>query len=285
MPASPGDALLQIGPVVLRWYPLLIALGIFAAIHLLGRELERKGYESELASNMAIIVVPSAIVGARIYHVVTTYERYADDWVAALQIWRGGIGMPGAVIGGAIALWLSARYWGIPWPLDFDGIAPGLILAQAIGRWGNYFNQELFGGPTTLPWGLAIDPRFRPGDFAEVTHFHPTFLYESLWNLGLFLLLWYLRPLDRWWPRGTATLIYLVGYGLVRFWLETVRIDPAMLLGPWQLGTDLTLGPWRPNQVTSSVTLLVFGPWLGYHLWRSWRTHGPPSLGAQRLPT
>ena len=173
MPPPPSDALLQIGPLVLRWYPLLIALGIFVAMHLTGRELERKGYSYDLSSAMAIVVVPLAIIGARLYHVITTYEHYTDNWLRALQIWQGGIGMPGAIAGGALGLFIMSRYYRLPWQVSFDSIAPGLILAQAIGRWGNYFNQELFGGPTMLPWGLFVDAAYRPAEFAGVEQLSP----------------------------------------------------------------------------------------------------------------
>lgn len=277
MPPPPSDALLQIGPLVLRWYPLLIALGIFVAMHLTGRELERKGYSYDLSSAMAIVVVPLAIIGARLYHVITTYEHYTDNWVRAFQIWQGGIGMPGAIAGGALGLFIMSRYYRLPWQVSFDSIAPGLILAQAIGRWGNYFNQELFGGPTMLPWGLFVDAAYRPAEFAGVERFHPTFLYEFLWNVALFALLWYLRPLDRWWPRGTATLVYLSGYGLVRLWLETVRIDTALLFGPIQLG-EAVLGPWRHNFLLGGLAFVVFGGWLAYRLYTTWRERGPPPL-------
>lgn len=276
MPASPGESLLQIGPILIRWYPLLIAIGIYIAMHLTGRELERKGYSYDLSSAMAIFVVPLAIVGARVYHVATSYSHYSDNWLRALQIWNGGIGMPGAILGGALGLWLTSRYYHVPWQLTFDAVTPGLILAQAIGRWGNYFNQELFGGPTTLPWGLYVDAIYRPAQFAHIEQFHPTFLYESLWNVGLFGLLWYLRPLDRWWPSGTATLVYLTGYGMVRFWLETVRVDPALLLGPFQISETIVLGPWRHNFLVGGLTTLIFGSWLAYRLYSTWLAHGAP---------
>ena len=278
----PSEALLGIGPLVLRWYPLLIALGIFVAMHLTGRELERKGYSYDLSSAMAIVVVPLAIIGARFYHVITTYEHYTDNWIRALQIWHGGIGMPGAIAGGALGLFIMSRYYRLPWQVTFDAIAPGLILAQAIGRWGNYFNQELFGGPTMLPWGLEVTARL-PAEFADIERFHPTFLYECLWNVALFALLWYLRPLDRWWPRGTATLVYLSGYGLVRLWLETVRIDTALLFGPIQLG-EAVFGPWRHNFLLGGLAFLVFGGWLAYRLYTTWRERGPPPLFAATTP-
>ena len=283
MPPPPSDALLQIGPLVLRWYPLLIALGIFVAMHLTGRELERKGYSYDLSSAMAIVVVPLAIIGARLYHVITTYEHYTDNWLRALQIWHGGIGMPGAIAGGALGLFIMSRYYRLPWQVTFDSIVPGLILAQAIGRWGNYFNQELFGGRRCSRGGCTWMPPTGRQNLRALNASNPTFLYEFLWNVALFALLWYLRPLDRWWPRGTATLIYLSGYGLVRLWLETVRIDTALLFGPIQLG-EAVLGPWRHNFLLGGLAFLVFGAWLAYRLYTTWRERGPPPLFAATTP-
>lgn len=225
---SPSTGELSIGPLHLRAYGLMIALGVIAAIWLLGRQLERKRIGTpDDASSIGIWGVAAGIVGARLYHVATDWDRFSDNLTAIPKIWEGGLGIPGGLLLGILAgAWQSKRR-GIPPAMLLTCAAPAIPLAQAIGRWGNWFNQELYGRPTDLPWGLKIDdpPGFPPG-----TTFHPAFLYESLWNLGLVaVLLWIDRKL-RLGP-GRLMAVYVMGYGAGRFWIEGLRIDPATDVG------------------------------------------------------
>ena len=243
IPASPGPFVFQAGPFGLRWYGLLIAIGIGLAIWIGRREFRRRGWDPEGVYTIALWCVPAGIIGARLYHVLTDWHRFEDDLGSIVMIQQGGLGMPGVIVGGAIGAWIGARRIGRPALGVFDCVAPGLILAQALGRWGNYFNQELFGGPSTLPWAVTIDPAFRPAEYASYTTFVPTFLYESLWHLGVFaVLLAVIIP--RLWNRvrpGTIFAFYLLLYGIGRIWIETLRVDPAreilgVRLNDWVFG-------------------------------------------------
>ncbi|MGI9117519.1 MAG: prolipoprotein diacylglyceryl transferase [Gaiellales bacterium] len=248
IPASPGPYVFQIGTFGLRWYGFLIAVGIALAIWLARREFRRRGLDPEHVYAIALWTVPAGIIGARLYHVITDWHLFSGHPEKIILIQQGGLGLPGVIAGGALGAWIGARRCGIGFGTVADCIAPGLILAQALGRWGNYFNQELFGGPTTLPWGLEIDPAFRPVQYAADATFQPTFLYESLWNLGVFaLLLAVIIP--RLWDRvrpGTIFAAYLVLYGIGRIWVERLRIDPAHViagvrLNDWVFGIVVIL--------------------------------------------
>jgi prolipoprotein diacylglyceryl transferase len=172
--------------------------------------------------------VPAGIIGARIYHVATDFDRYRDDLASAVEIWSGGLGIWGAISGGALGAILACRRHGYPVGLLADAIAPALLVAQAIGRVGNYFNQELFGRPTDLPWALEIDAEHRPDGFLEFETFHPTFLYEALWNLALAALIVVVGGrLTRGSARGAQFALYVMGYTVGRLMIELVRIDPA----------------------------------------------------------
>jgi prolipoprotein diacylglyceryl transferase len=251
MPAPYSPFLLDLGFFQLRWYSVCIVVGIALAIWLTKREFARRGYSPDLVDDFAYVVVPLGIIGGRLYHVFTTLDLYKDDWLAALQIWRGGLGIYGAVIAGTIGVAIVARWRRMPFTVVTDCIAPGLILAQAIGRWGNYFNQEIFGPPTDLPWGLYVDPAYRPAAYAAFERFHPTFLYESIWDLliGL-LLLWLSRRYWRTWLPGTLTLLYVAAYSFGRFLLENLKVDDVLMIGPY-----------RFNLFTSGGAFLVFGIW------------------------
>jgi prolipoprotein diacylglyceryl transferase len=223
---SPSRGVVHLGPFPLRAYALCILLGIFAAIFLAGRRWEARGGERRTISDIAVWAVPGGLVGARLYHVATDYQLYDDRPLDALRIWDGGLGIWGGVAGGALTAWFVARRWDIDfWGLA-DAAAPALALAQAIGRWGNWFNQELFGRPTSLPWGLEIDPQNRPDGYGASGTFHPTFLYESLWNLvvvGIVLVVEKRVSLRK----GRLFAVYVAAYTFGRFWIELLRIDPA----------------------------------------------------------
>lgn len=229
-PAPPADGI-SIGPLDLRAYGLMIALGVIAAVWLLGRRLvAADAGTSDDASSIGIWGVVGGLIGARLYHVVTEWDRFADDLARIPQIWKGGLGIPGGLALGIVAGVWRARRLGLSIPAVLTAAAPAIPLAQAIGRWGNWFNQELFGRATDLPWALSVDPAYLPDGAAIGTTFHPTFLYESLWNLalaGALILLDRRRPLGG----GRLMAVYVAGYGVGRFWVEGLRIDPADSLG------------------------------------------------------
>jgi phosphatidylglycerol:prolipoprotein diacylglycerol transferase len=250
LPSPPSPVMFQVGPFALRYYGLCIALGIIVATWLSGRELERKGYDGALALDSLFYIVPPGFVGARLYHVITDYHLYAENpFPGIFAVWNGGLGIYGAVVGGFIGLLIFARIRSIsPWAFA-DAAAPGLVLAQAIGRWGNYFNQELFGRPSDLPWAIRISPENRPADFADAASFHPTFLYESVWDVVVCLiLLWGARRFAGRLKDGDVFLLYVCLYSVGRFFVETLRVDPAFIIG----------GTIRGNLFVSSVLALGF---------------------------
>ena len=231
IPAPPFDDI-GFGPVNFRLYGLLIAIGVLAAVAISQRRWSRWGGDSEDIVTVAIWAVPAGLIGARLYHVLTDWGTLYDDgrWPEAFKIWQGGLGIPGGVLlGGLVGVIVAKRIVPSAGRLA-DAVAAGIPVAQAIGRLGNYFNQELYGGPTTLPWALNVDIEHRPLEYIEATTYHPTFLYEGLWNLGLAGLIiwgssrWILKP-GRWFA------VYIMGYGLGRLWVESIRIDEATLLG------------------------------------------------------
>ena len=223
---SPSESVLELGPLTIRAYGLMIALGVVAAVWIAQRRWAARGGDPENISTIAMWAVPAGLIGARAYHVLTDW-RFDEGWATPFKIWEGGLGIPGGMAAGVIVgLWVIRRN-GWDRPSLLDAVVPGLPLAQAIGRWGNWFNQELFGGPSDLPWAVEIDADLaadagHPG----VETFHPTFLYESLWNFALTV---FLIRLDRTGRirRGWLLAVYVVGYLTARLWLETVRIDPA----------------------------------------------------------
>ena len=240
----------EVGPFALRYYGLCIALGIIVATWLTGRELERKGYDGTLALDSLFFIVPLGFVGARAYHVATDYDLYSGDpFPGVFAVWNGGLGIYGGVVGGFIGLLIFARIRDVnPWAFA-DAIAPGLVLAQAIGRWGNYFNQELFGRPSDLPWAIRIAPENRPVEFSDAAAFHPTFLYEAIWDVVVCLiLLWVARRFVERLKNGDVFLLYVSLYSFGRFFVETLRVDPAFLIG----------GTIRGNLFVSSLLALGF---------------------------
>ena len=249
---SPSTGVLELGPLNLSAYGFVIALGAIAGTWLLGRRLEQRGWGTkDDASAIAMVAVPAGVVGARLYHVITDWERFDGRPIDALKIWQGGLGIWGGVVVGVLAgLWVAKRR-GLDVANTFTAVAPALPLAQAIGRWGNWFNQELFGRPTTLPWGLEIDAKHIPDGYELGTLFHPTFLYESLGNLVLVVLLLQIERRRNLRP-GMLFLCYTAGYTLLRFFVEGLRIDPAKSAG------GLRLNQWTSLAVfTTSVVLLI----------------------------
>ena len=224
---SPSGSGISIGPLNLRMYGLMIALGVIAAVWLCGRLFEEKGIGTkDDAGSIAMWGVIAGVIGSRLYHVATDWDRFSDDLGAIPRIWEGGLGIPGGIAAGVLAGAYQAKRRGVDPLMGLTCAAPSIALAQAIGRWGNWFNQELFGRATDLPWALEIDDDHLPSGYPSGTTFHPTFLYESLWNLGLCgVLLW----VDRRFRLGPGRLfaVYLIGYGAGRFWIEGLRIDPA----------------------------------------------------------
>ena len=222
---SPSTGVWYIGPLPLRGYALSIIAGVIAAVIIGERRWVARGGTRGAVADLAGVAVPFGLVGARLYHVVTSPAQYLDSPIEALYIWKGGLGIPGGVLGGVLAGLVFCRRRGISAGALADSIAPAVPIAQAIGRLGNWFNQELFGRPTTLPWGLEIDPDNAdavPG--AEA--YHPTFAYEALWNLGVAgVVIW----ADRRWRlgHGRAFALYLALYALGRAWIEALRIDDA----------------------------------------------------------
>ena len=242
---SPGPIILEIGPLVLRWYGLLIASAVLIGITLSQSLAVKKGVNPDLVADLTIWLVLAAIPCARIYYVLFEWDQYAGNWQEAIAIWKWGIAIHGAIIGGTIAALIFARLNKASlWQL-IDLIVPSLILGQAIGRWGNFFNSEAFGRPTDVPWKLYIPPMNRPQDYIGFDYFHPTFLYESIWNLGVFALLlalfyWGLKNGDRF-KTGTLTCCYLIAYSAGRFWIEGLRTD-SLMLGFLRIAQVVSLG-------------------------------------------
>lgn len=230
-PSPPVEwASYQLGPLTIRAYSLWILAGIFIALWLTTKRWVERGGKSEVVSDVAFWAIPFGILGGRLYHLITTPEPYfgaGGHPMNAFKIWEGGLGIWGAVALGSLGAYIGARRHGVQFTAFMDAAAPGLLIAQAIGRMGNYFNQELFGGPTDLPWAVQIDPAFRPEGFEQFTTFHPTFLYEMLWNLaGAALIIYLDRRLDL--RGGRVFWLYVMVYVSGRLWIEMVRIDTAV---------------------------------------------------------
>ena len=237
---SPATGVLHLGPVPLRAYAFCIILGVFVAVWLGNRRWVERGGDRGVIADITVWAVPFGLVGGRLYHVLTSPDAYFGihgEPIRALYVWEGGLGIWGAIALGGLGAWIGCRRRRIPLPAFADAIAPGIAVAQAIGRWGNWFNQELYGRPTTLPWGLEIDRAHRPHDMLGITTYHPTFLYESLWDIGVAaLVLWAARRFAL--GHGRAFALYAAAYTAGRFWTEYLRIDEAhaflgMRLNDW----------------------------------------------------
>jgi prolipoprotein diacylglyceryl transferase len=250
---SPSTGVWEVFGFPLRAYALCIIAGIVVAMLISNRRWRARGGTSDSLEAVVVMAIPFGIVGARIYHVITDYELYfgpGRNPVDALKIWNGGLGIWGAVALGAAGAYLVARRRRIAFPALLDTLAPGLVVAQAVGRLGNYFNQELFGRPTRVPWGLEIDSIHRPAGFEQYATFHPTFLYELLWNLLVAaVLIWADRRFRL--GHGKVFALYVVLYTAGRFWIEALRID-----------TVTEIGGFRLNNYTSLILFLAALAWL-----------------------
>lgn len=259
---SPPEGVWYVGPIPIRAYALCIIAGIVVAVWLTQRRWEARGGRRDDIVDVAMWAVPFGIVGGQLYHVITDSEFYfapGQQPIRALYIWDDGLGIWGAVALGAVGAWIGCRRRGIALADFADAMAPGLVLAQAIGRWGNWFNQELYGGPSTLPWALEIDPAHRPTDTPLIATYHPTFLYESLWDISVAVLLIWAGK--RWLLDGGRLFsLYVAAYTVGRAWIEALRVDHANhFLG-------LRLNDW--------TSLAVFLAAAGFLVWRGRKASG-----------
>ena len=258
IPSPPAEwSQFSVGPLTIHAYALFILAGIFFAIWLTTKRWVERGGDAEVVADIAVWAVPFGIIGGRIYHVISTPGPYfgaGGNPVDALKIWEGGLGIWGAVALGVVGAWIGCKRKGVSLLAFIDSVAPAVLIAQAIGRLGNWFNQELFGAPTTLPWGLQIDPAFRPTGFEQYETFHPTFLYEMVWALAGAALIVYL---DRKWQLygGRVFWLYVLVYTSGRLWIEALRIDTAVKVG------GLRINVWVSLAVLA-LALFMF-VWLG----------------------
>ncbi|HEY9252149.1 MAG TPA: prolipoprotein diacylglyceryl transferase [Nocardioides sp.] len=222
---SPSTGVIDLGPIPLRGYAFCIIIGVFVAVWFGNKRWVARGGKAGTVADIAVWAVPFGLVGGRLYHVITDYQLYfseGENWVDAFKIWEGGLGIWGAIALGAVGAWIGCRRRGIPLPAWADALAPGIALAQAIGRWGNWFNQELYGKPTEVPWALKISE----GPNRVAGTYHPTFLYESLWCIGVALLvIWADRRFKL--GHGRAFALYVAAYCTGRAWIEYMRVDEA----------------------------------------------------------
>ena len=265
---SPSNSVIHLGPLPLHLYGLILAIAVLVAARISENRWVNRGHEAKDFADLVLWIIIGGVVGARAYHVASDYQLFTGHWFDAFKIWQGGLSIWGAVIGGAVVVVLLARKRKLDLGDLVDSIAPGLVLAQAIGRWGNWANQELFGKPSNLPWAVEIDSAHRPAQYANTATFHPTFLYESLWCLGVFVALLVIELRFRL-MKGQVLALYLILYTAGRFVFENMRTDKAHVIGP------LRLNAW--------VSLVVC---IGGILWFLWlRGHGTPAVPhVDRLP-
>lgn len=238
---SPSSNQIDLGPLSLNFYGLCIGIGVLMAVWIGQRRWAARGGDPEDVASVATWAVPAGLIGARAYHVITDWRSF-EDW---LKVWEGGLGIPGGLIAGiGVGVW-AARRRGMDLAEAVDALIPGIPVAQAIGRLGNWFNQEIVGGPSDLPWAVEIDPEHRPVEFADQATFHPAFLYEATWNLALAgFLVWIDRRGKL--RRGMILPLYVLGYGIGRFLVESIRTDPAthvlgIRVNHWMSGAAVVL--------------------------------------------
>lgn len=265
---SPSSGTLNLGPLRLNAYGLMIAIGVIVAVRIAGKRAEKRGVATmEDLSSIATWAVPAGIIGARLYHVITDAQRFTDNWADAFKIWQGGLGIWGGVFVGVLVGYWRARVRGLDAWWILTCAAPAIPVAQAIGRWGNWWNQELFGRPTDLPWALSVsDSTARGAGFPVDTTFHPTFLYESLACLALAgALLWVEKKREP--RRGRLIAWYAAGYTTFRFFIEGLRIDDAH-----------SAGGLRLNQWVSLAVFVISVRWLVFDARRSHRDTEPSTV-------
>lgn len=252
---------IKLGPFQIQFYGMLIMAGVVAAAILSYSEAKRRGKDPTVILDSLTWVVIGGVIGARLWHIFTppasmvalgyTTQYYLTHPLDAIAVWRGGLGIPGAVAGGALAFYIFARRRKISFAYWADIFAPGLALGQAIGRWGNFINQEVYGSPSTLPWAITIDPQHRLPEFMDIATYHPLFLYESLFNLAnMGFLLWLSRRYQDRLKPGDVFLTYLISYPVFRFFMEYLRLDNSFV------------GGINANQTLMLVTALVSASFL-----------------------
>jgi len=260
----PAPPFQNLGPI--HMYGLCIALGVFAAYMVAERRWRNRGHNPADIGALVVPVVAAGVVGARVYHLFTGYDWQKNGLAGTIAIWNGGLSIWGAVLGGGLVAALIAWRRKLPVVELLDCLAPAVVLAQAIGRWGNYFNQELFGRPTSVPWALVVDPQYRPTIYAQDQTFHPTFLYESLWCVGIFLVLtWAEKQFGDRWRVGWTFCGYIALYTLGRSYFEWLRIDKARTA----IGTSFNF--WL--SIALCLAAVAAFIWLGR---RGRRYSGPP---------
>jgi prolipoprotein diacylglyceryl transferase len=266
IPAPPTNVL-DLGPLTIHFYGLAIATGVLIGIWFTRRRWAAMGHDPDLADRAAVVATVAAVVGARVGYILPRLDRFAADPASVIAIWEGGLTFFGALVGGLLGLTWYLRRKQLSMADFLHAVAPAVPIMQAIGRWGNYFNQELYGRPTDLLWGLEVEPAHRRPGFEMFSTFHPTFLYEMLWNLSLAALLVYLDGRLRL-RRGSLFLVYLIGYGIGRFWIELLRIDTA----------ERYLGLSRNNWNALAIIFIgVLGLWL-------WERRRPPEAPGAPVP-
>jgi prolipoprotein diacylglyceryl transferase len=238
---SPGTGELDLGPITVHMYGLMLLLAIAAAVAITGIRWTRRGGDWDLVFRVAVWGVAFGIVGARAYHVITSWDEVPDEWWGVFAVWEGGLGVWGGIALGALAGAIIVRRSGNSAARFLDAAAPGLLVAQAVGRWGNWWNQELYGEPTDRPWGLEIDPENRPAEHLDAETFHPTFLYEFVYNLAIAGVLLLLDRRFRFKPPSLFAL-YVSLYTFGRFFEELLRIDPSHEYGPFRLNAWVSIG-------------------------------------------
>jgi prolipoprotein diacylglyceryl transferase len=253
---SPSEGVIHLGPVPIRAYALCIIAGVVVATIVGQRRLEKRGGRKGAIADVATWAVPFGLVGARLYHLATNSELYwggpgRSGTIGALEIWHGGLGIWGGVLFGALGAWIACRRYDLNYAVVADSLAPAMPLAQAIGRWGNWFNQELYGRPTSLPWGLHIDLANRMPGYLNVAYYQPTFLYESIWDIGVAVVVVIADRRHRF-TKGRAFALYVMLYTIGRGWVEALRIDTAhRFLG-------LRLNDWTALIVFICATVYFF---------------------------